>query len=60
MEKLKAKRIEKGLTQEALSALSGLRSNHISQIETGKKAATVKTLQKLADALGCPIGDLID
>jgi len=59
-DKIKQKRLEKNLTQEQLGIRAGLRPNHISMIETGRKVPTVKTLKKLANALDCTIDELID
>jgi transcriptional regulator with XRE-family HTH domain len=40
------------LTQEALSALSGIHQSEISRIERGAGNPTAATLLRLADALG--------
>lgn len=45
-------RKEKGLTQEELSARSGVPRVTIAQIETGKRNATIETLQLIARAMG--------
>lgn len=47
-----------GLTQAQLAARSGLSDTAISYYETGRRAPTVKTAQKLAVALGCTLDDL--
>lgn len=49
------KRIEKGLSQEILSALAGISRSHLSLLENGKKTVMLDTFWRIADALGvCP------
>lgn len=56
---LKARRIERGLTQEQLEERSGVSQTHISQIESGKtRQPTDATLYALADALGFELAEL--
>ncbi len=50
-------RNSKGYSQTELSKLSGVSASLISQIEGGGKNFTQKTLQPLADALGCSVED---
>jgi len=45
-------RREKGLTQEAVSELSGLSQQYLSGLERGQRNPTVITLYELAQALG--------
>ncbi len=45
-------RNSKGLTQKELSALSGIAQGDISKLENGNANPSVKTLQRLADAMG--------
>lgn len=45
-------RREKGLTQEEVSALSGLSQQYLSGLERGQRNPTVITLYELAQALG--------
>ena len=45
-------RTEKGLLQEQLSELTGIRQSHISRIERGLYDQKYETLVKIADALG--------
>lgn len=44
-------RIEKGLSIQKLSALSGVSASHISRIESGKRNPSKKTLSKIAPHL---------
>lgn len=46
------------ITQEQLSALSGVDQSTISGIENGRQNPTVQLLKKLSDALECEIADL--
>ena len=49
--KIKFKRLQKGLTQEQLAELIGVHEKYIGKIETGKQNITIKTLNRLANAL---------
>lgn len=49
----------RGLSQRALAAQAGLNFAYLSQIETGARKGTVKTMKKLAQALGVDLDDLI-
>jgi len=48
-----------GLTQEELAKKLGCTQSYISQIEQPDARPTLGTLQKVAEALGCPPGDLV-
>ena len=48
-------RLEKGLTQRELAKRSGLDVSYISGIERGCRNASLKSLEKVAKGLGCPI-----
>jgi transcriptional regulator with XRE-family HTH domain len=48
-------RLRKGWTQDELAEHSGIWRNTISEVESGKRKALPRTLQKLAEALGEPI-----
>jgi transcriptional regulator with XRE-family HTH domain len=52
---IRARREMMQVTQEALSEISGVGLRTLKQVESGKGNPTVKTLQKLADALGLEI-----
>ena len=54
-ERIKAARLEKGLTQKELGSLLGLSVPAISQWETNLRNPKIETLQKIADALGCSV-----
>jgi transcriptional regulator with XRE-family HTH domain len=55
---VKSARLKMGLTQEELGEKCGLDSRHIGFIERGEINATVKTLFKIAQGLGCSVSSL--
>lgn len=52
-------RIRKKLSQGALARLLEVDKGYISNIENGKKNPTLATIQRLADALGVSVNDLL-
>jgi transcriptional regulator with XRE-family HTH domain len=48
-----------GLTQEELARRIGCSQSYISQVEQPDAQSTLGTLQKVAEAIGCAIGDLV-
>ncbi|MGI6036574.1 MAG: helix-turn-helix domain-containing protein [Limnochordia bacterium] len=52
-------REKKGLTQAALAKDAGLAQSFVSSIESGQKSPTVRSLQKLANALDVPLNELL-
>jgi DNA-binding XRE family transcriptional regulator len=56
---IRACRERTGLTQDALAQQIGCTQSYISQIEAPDARPTLGTLQKVAEALGCPIGELV-
>lgn len=60
---LKKVRIVKGYTQESLSDLSGVNIKSIAAYEQNPEKlsnASIATVYKLSDALGCEIDDIIN
>lgn len=53
-------RVRAGYSRETLSKLSGLSMNYIGIVERGLKNITILNCQKLAEALGTNICDLLD
>ena len=47
------------LTQKQLAEAAGINPVYLSQIETGKRAGSLKTLAAVAAALGVEPGDLV-
>ena len=56
---IRACRERAGLTQEELAKRMGCTQSYISQIEQLDARPTLGTLQKLAEAIGCPVSDLV-
>lgn len=52
-------RKQKGLTQAQLSAVSGINRVSIAKYETGISVPSLKTAERLADALGVTVDQLI-
>jgi transcriptional regulator with XRE-family HTH domain len=52
-------RLEKGLTQEQFSEISGFSQQYVSGLETGRRNPTIVTLYELAKALGVSHMDLL-
>jgi transcriptional regulator with XRE-family HTH domain len=57
---LATQRRRAGLSQEQLADRAGLHRTAISLSETGKRNPRLDTLVKLAEALGIPVGALVD
>ncbi|MGE3138441.1 MAG: helix-turn-helix domain-containing protein [Thermoleophilia bacterium] len=51
-ERLRALRLEAGMTQEALAHAAGLHWTYIGQIERGRRNLTLKNVLRLARGLG--------
>ena len=56
---LKVIRKAKGMTQAQLSAVSGVNRVNIAKYEIGKSVPSLKTAERLADALGVTVDELI-
>lgn len=52
-------RLKSGLPQDTLSANAGISQTFFSQVETGKRNISVDTLERIADALGVDVADLL-
>ncbi|MEB9895440.1 helix-turn-helix transcriptional regulator [Bacillus cereus] len=52
-------RLQKKLTQAELQRLSGVTQSTISDIEEGKRSPQLNTLEKLCDAMGIPVVELL-
>ena len=57
-EEIRRRRKEQGLTIPQLAVKAGMAPSAISQIETGKRSPHSVSVIKLAEALGCEVGDL--
>lgn len=56
---IRACRERAGMTQEELARRIGCTQSYISQIEQPDARPTIGTLQKIAEVLGVPVGDLV-
>lgn len=58
--KLAQVRKAKGMTQAQLSAVSGVHRVTIARYECGMCSPNLATIERLADALGVPIDEIVD
>lgn len=58
-ERIRKARKDSGLTQNQLAAKLSISYVNISQLERGERSPSVDTLQKIADALDIPVGELL-
>ena len=56
--RIRTLRTERGWTQAMLADHASLTREHLSELESGKKEAGVRTLERIAKALGVAPGDL--
>lgn len=58
-EKIKAIRESKQLSKNQLAKIAGISQSYVSDLESGKKNPTVEILEKICDALGITVIDLL-
>jgi transcriptional regulator with XRE-family HTH domain len=58
--RIRALRTERGLSLRDLGKVAGVHSFHVMAVELGQLAATTKTLQAIAGALGVTPADLLN
>lgn len=58
-QRIKAKRIEKGLTQDKLSELVGVGPSHMSHIESGTTVPSFEVFVAILNALDCSADELL-
>ena len=58
-ERIKALRLERGLTQEQLCERAEISVDAVNRIENGTRVPTIDTLEKIASALGSSVSDLL-
>ena len=58
-QRIKEKRIEKGLTQEKLSEIVNIGPSHMSHIESGSTGPSFEVLISILNALGCSADELL-
>ena len=57
---MKALRRERGWSQETLADVAGLDQTYVSGIERKVKNPTITVIERIAQALGCSLGELLD
>ena len=57
---IRKRRVQLGLSQEALSFRAGLHRTYISQIERGIKSPSLRVVAALAEALGTQASTLVE
>lgn len=58
-QRIRAKRIEKGFTQEQLSEMVGIGPSHMSHIESGSTVPSFDVFISILNALGCSADELL-
>lgn len=58
-QRIKAKRVEKGLTQEKLSEAIGVGPSHMSHIESGSTVPSFEVFISILNALDCSADELL-
>lgn len=58
--RIKVLRNERGLSQEKLALKAGIDRTYLAGIESGKRNATIQSLEKIANALEIKIKDLFE
>jgi transcriptional regulator with XRE-family HTH domain len=59
LNKIKAIREAKGITQKALAEAANVSAPFLYDLENGNRNARAETWKRIADALGCTVNDLI-
>lgn len=59
-EKLKALRVQKGLTQEQLAFAADIELSQVYRLESGKTNATISTLTAISIALDLTLSELLE
>jgi transcriptional regulator with XRE-family HTH domain len=57
-QRIRARRLELGLSQDTASERADLHPTYIGQVERGEKNATIGSIQKICNALDIPMEDL--
>ena len=58
-QRIKQKRIEKGISQEKLSEMVGIGPSHLSHLETGSGTVSLKVFIAIVNYLGCSADELL-
>lgn len=57
--RLREIRLTKGISQERLAELAGLHRTYVSSVERGERNISLENIDRLATALGEPMGKLM-
>ena len=57
--RIKGKRISKNMSQSELAELTGLSTQHISNIETGRSKVSLDKLMSIVNVLECSVSELL-
>lgn len=58
-EKLREARLRRGISQEKMAELAGLHRTYVSSVELGKRNVSLVNIQRLAEAVGVSMADLM-
>jgi len=56
---MKRIRLDKKLTQEKVAEAAGLHTNYISSVERGERNISIGNIERISNALGVPMTDLL-
>ncbi len=56
---LKAERLARGISQEALAELAGLHRTYVGSVERGERNIAVDNMEALANAMGLDVSELL-
>lgn len=56
--RIRVLRIAAGIPRGTLALMTGITKSYMSEIEAGKKNLTLRSLERIADALGVPLSEL--
>ena len=59
-ERIKALRLERGITQQELAGMLDYEKSNMSRLEAGKVNIKLNTIYKIAQALNISMGELLD
>lgn len=58
-QRLRARRLELGMSQEALAESAGLHRNYVGSVERGERNVALRNIVRLAAAVGVDPGELV-
>jgi transcriptional regulator with XRE-family HTH domain len=57
--RMKALRVQRGLSQEALADNAGLHRTYVGSVERGERNISIDNIERIAKALGCTAASLL-